>query len=286
MHRLTHTVTGNLNSALVTTLLQMISAIAFGVLLGCKSEDRKGPATEQDVRAYFGTSAEYDSEGFIVSVTGFPQEKVPLLVNLTRLRIVDATDFDWTDHDLELIRRLPSLEQLEIRCHPDTNDGFAVLSTLPNLRRLKLIFADLRWEGMKHISECGRLQAVAFVACDLPDDPLQHLTELSDLRSYAQARCRGGSGGFEELPTFQRLRKLSLDHGRESFPWKHLSELQSLEELDIHHDLSDEELALLLKMPRLRLLGCGFEHREVQSRLEKLNVNLSLQTCIEIEGDF
>ncbi len=152
-----------------------------------------------------------------------------------------------TDADLEHLKHLSTLEDLDLDTVPITDGGLVHLKTLQSLKSLSIAKnpnnpGRIRDDGMAHLKSIPSLEHININNNDLTDKGLAHLAQLPNLRALLLSTVRYVDSGMDKY--------CYTDRGLEA-----LSRLHKLEELSICSPvIGDAGMAHIAKLTNLKTL--------------------------------
>jgi hypothetical protein len=185
-----------------------------------------------------GATLKRDADGEVVEVL-FTDKKtadpaIERLADLPRLRSVRLAGTQVTDAGMATLGRIKTLQNLDLRECPITNDGLQHVADLKRLRGLKLAGK----EGRQAVDDAG----------------LVHLAGLHELKALACDYLWVSADGLGQLGTCERLEELYLAGTLaedDALPW--ISKLPRLKKIRLAKtQVSDAGLALLAKCQALQ----------------------------------
>ncbi|PQO45292.1 hypothetical protein [Blastopirellula marina] len=191
---------------------------------------------------------------------------------------------DWQhkrikDEDLELLRELPTLEQLYIAGNPITDTGLAVLQDLPRIKRLAVWGTSLTDEGMKHVGKLKQLEVLDIHSTKVTEAGLAHLRGLNRLNLLRQSLTLKdqGIGHLASLPEVQ-LESLNGERlSKESLLW--VGTQRQLKAIKLNQPEGDRWAETFDEMPALTLLVI----RDAEMRNEDLRAIFMANTLHYLE---
>jgi CubicO group peptidase (beta-lactamase class C family)/Leucine-rich repeat (LRR) protein len=139
-----------------------------------------------------------------------------------------------TDGDLEPLKGLKQLENLQLFDSEITDAGLAHLAELHGLKTLELARTKITDAGLKHLEGMAKLEMLGLISTPITDAGLAHLKGLTGLRRLHLSGARVTDGGLAHLKGLVNLQELYVsgpqitDAGLE-----HLGALRNLEKLEI-----------------------------------------------------
>lgn len=170
--------------------------------------------------------------------------------------------FGTADEHIAAAGRLKSLRALQLWKSPATEEGAAPIAGLRHLRILAI--SDLSGKSapggiLSRFGEDSRLERLILFNVIIDDDDLSAISRLSRLETLRIFEGHGeiGDAGMEKLAGLGRLKRLELPHTRiTSGGLGSLARMKSLEFIAIDSS-SIDDLAPLLRLPKLRELYLG-----------------------------
>jgi hypothetical protein len=127
---------------------------------------------------------------------------------------------------------MPALRSLSVSCLNVDDSAVATLPTFPSLRELMPM--DVPDAGYRHIGKCERLESLVLMYCrDTSDQATEHIAGLQHLTEYFNSYTRVTDRTPELLSTMDSLERVTLD---------------------TCHELTNDGVAKLARLPRLREL--------------------------------
>jgi len=173
------------------------------------------------------------------------------------LRFLVVQDTTAGDDGFVALGRSRSLEYLWGRhCHNLRNRGFAALARMPALRSLAVSCLNVDDVTLAALPEFSALREL--MPMDVPDAGYRHIARCEQLESLILMYCRDATDAATEH--IARLRKLSYYFNSYTTITDRtpelLSTMDSLERItfDVCHGLTNEGVARLARLPRLREL--------------------------------
>jgi hypothetical protein len=117
---------------------------------------------------------------------------------------------DVSDVELELVGRLPRLEDLDACKSSVTDAGLAYLAGLRCLRHLDLSGTPVAGAGLAHLAGLKGLKDLDLSHTEITDAGLAHLGGLSCLQTLSLAFTDVGHAGVARLKKLRNLRSLDL----------------------------------------------------------------------------
>ena len=132
-------------------------------------------------------------------------------VGIDGLSNVVHVSFDHlSDVELELVERLPRLEDLDARKSSVTDAGLAYLAGLRCLRSLDLSRTPVTDAGLAHLAGLKGLKDLDLSHTGITDAGLAHLGGLTCLQTLSLAFTDVGHAGVAHLKKLRNLRSLDL----------------------------------------------------------------------------
>lgn len=216
----------------------------------------------------------------------------------------DERGYDVTDQDLAKLADLKKLRLLDLGANPVGDAGLEQIAGLENLEWLILCDTKITSAGLVHLGRLSRLRTLSLAGCDIADEGLDLLQGLTALEALDLRSTRVTNAGMQRLAALKRLKAVWLDDTEVTDEGlKHLAELPLLEDLGYETEqftlrglaqlkglisvrprpesVSDDDLALLAELPRLRRLNlsgsgitdAGLTHFAKLTQLESLSLN-------------
>jgi hypothetical protein len=188
---------------------------------------------------------------------------MPRIAELPRLRFLVVQDTTAGDDGFVALSRSRSLEYLWGRhCHNLRNRGFAALARMPALRALSVSCLNVDDTALAALPEFPTLREL--MPMDIPDAGYRHIARCEPLESLILMYCRDATDAATEH--IARLRNLSYYFNSYTTITDRtpelLSSIDSLERItfDVCHGLTNEGVACLARLPRLRELRVSGRH--------------------------
>lgn len=212
-----------------------------------------------------GAKLKLDKEGYVIEVnlrgTLIDDAKdLQGITGLTRLRSLLFNQTPITAAELELIGKVASLENLDVRNCSLDNKSITYLTGLSKLKALRLSGnEDIDDEAMPNINKLTNLKALMLDFLWVSNDGLTELKDLKKLEEIYLAKTLIDDAALQTLTTFPKLKKIRL----------------------AQNQISNEGLAALAKMPQLveldlsensLLSDSGMEHLAGLKEMKKLNL--------------
>ncbi len=190
---------------------------------------------------------------------------------------------DQGDENLQFVRALRGLEELEALGPSVTNEGIKYLSDITTLRTLDLGWSKVSDDGLVALQNLSQLHSLQLDYTPVTDASLAEIAKLDSLRELNLCHTSISGSGIEQLADIPRLNKLGLtgtsvdddacqelaklpslkvltlgctwvaDDGAAA-----LSRIETLEELDLSATrVSDVGLRYIAELPNLRKLFLG-----------------------------
>ncbi len=211
--------------------------------------------------------------------------------------------FGITDRDLARLGGLHHLRLLDLSANPVGDAGMESIAGLENLEWLFLYDAQVTSAGLAHLAGMTRLRSLALGGCEITDDGLLQLEKLPALEALDLRKTQVTDAGMRRLAGCRRLKAIWLDETqvtdaglaqlaelplledvgylKKQFTLRGLAQLKGLATLrPAIESVTDDDLALLTDMPRLRELilsnsgvtDAGLEHIGKLTQLESLSL--------------
>lgn len=185
-------------------------------------------------------------------------------VKLTRdqagaVTVLDVVAADLKDSDLELLKGLPSLVDIDLAKSSITDEGLAFLASFPKLKALGLQRCNLVTDaGLKHLESVPNLERLYLLYTLIGNDGMEHVAKLKKLRVLDLRGSKVSNAGLEKLRDHPSLVDIKL---RAS-------------------SIDDEALPFLASMKKLRsieaedttIVGTELGQLAVLTDLQKLNL--------------
>jgi len=239
---------------------------------------------------------------------------MPHLAGLTGLEYLDLQPTYITAKGLRFIRNFKSLQYLKLPAKT-TDAGLAQIAGLQSLKELNCPKAFISSKGFTHLAKLASLEILTLdlehncdagfvhlaklpslksleVSSKFSDAGLEHVSQLSGLVNLDLSDTNVSDKGLIHLAGMHSLKRLELGKTRRErrqdphgprvtgAGMRHLAQIQSLEELDLHEGVTDTGLAYLANLSKLKRLDCGggdvsdagLQHLAKLQFLEELNV--------------
>jgi beta-lactamase regulating signal transducer with metallopeptidase domain/Leucine-rich repeat (LRR) protein len=171
------------------------------------------------------------------------------------------------DPDLEFLRGLPNLVDLNLGGTNVTDEGMKALANLKNLKTLWIAVTKVTDAGLKSLENLPQLSDLGLVELNVTDAGLEHLKRLTELKRLDLRSTKVTDAGIEKLQNLSRLETLLVNrtsvtgNGLEHFlalAWLDLSDTPvtdaGLERLKNLHNLS------VLILSNTKITDAGLEH--------------------------
>lgn len=119
-------------------------------------------------------------------------------------------DHKISDAELEMLGRLPRLEELESFGSSATDTGLAHIGRLARLKKLDLSGSKVTDEGLVHLRGLTGLQQLDLSGTGITDAGLVHLAGLTGLQALDLANTGVSNAGVAHLKELSDLRSLDL----------------------------------------------------------------------------
>ena len=144
--------------------------------------------------------ASWVTDGELARIAEFP-----------KLQKLDLSRTHISDHALDVLRKLPSLTELDLTYAEHITDaGLARLRDLRSLQRLSLEGARITDSGMNSISSLVHLRLLNLRSTEITDSALEHLEPLVELEELAIGGNRIAGFGLTYLQALPKLKHLDL----------------------------------------------------------------------------
>lgn len=212
-----------------------------------------------------GAKLKLDKEGYVseVNLRGTlidDAKDLQGITQLSRLRSLLFNQNPITEAELELIGKVPSLENLDVRYCSLDNKSITYLTGLSRLKALRLSGnEDIDDDAMPDINKLTNLKVLMLDFLWISDDGLTQLKDLKKLEELYLAKTLIDDKALQTLTTFPQLKKIRL----------------------AQNQISNEGLAALAKMPQLVELDLsensllsdpGMQHLSGLKAMQKLNL--------------
>jgi hypothetical protein len=182
---------------------------------------------------------------------------MPCIAALPGLRFLGIQDTSAGDDGFVALSRSKSLEYLwGRRCHNLRTRGFKALADIATLRGLSVSCLNVDDDGLAALPACPALREL--MPIDVPDAGYRHVGKCERLESLILMYCRNTTdAATEHITDLSRLSYYFNSYTTISDRTPQLlSGMDSLERitLDTCHDLTNEGIAQLARLPRLREL--------------------------------
>lgn len=221
--------------------------------------------------------------------TQITNQGLPYLASLPSLRKLNLRNRDAdprnppiTDAGLAHLKRIKTLEHLDLPNFGFTDAGLADLGELTNLKYLWIgcrgnsPFTDA---GMKHVAKLHALESLSINAKNLSDEGVACIASLSRLRSLLLGTDAISVEGMAQLAKLRELETLELTANKVPFSGaNHLNGLPKLNRLTLRMLVNDGATLDLGRLPRLEFVtlnaatGSTFRDKDLASlgRLKQL----------------
>jgi len=216
-----------------------------------------------------------------VDVTNVDLKTMSKMPNLASL---DVESNQITDEGLACFAGNPNLEELRLSGLQLTNSGLTIVAGLPNLRTLAWnsnVTTDL---GFSHLRAHPSLTSLSSCGADITDVGLEHLSTCENLESLCLSHAGKITGkGVQSLARLKKLKQLTFHQTIFSEDGlAALSELSTIESIELDAHVSPEKLAFLGSILSLRrlilsgtdLTGEGLANLSGLRRLQELRVGM------------
>jgi len=194
--------------------------------------------------------------------TDLGDEDLVLLSSFPQLRSVLLAGTNIGNAGLSTLGNITTLENLDLRECPISDDGVLHLRSLGKMKALKLSGKTgkcaVSESSMATIGELSNLKVLAIDYLPVGDSGIRKLVKNDKLEELYAARTGIGNSGVESIAELDQLRKLRLAQNEmESIAIQSLSRLDKLEEVDLSEcsHLNDEVTVLLSKLKQLKKLN-------------------------------
>ena len=211
-----------------------------------------------------------------IRIEGPGPEHLPGLKKLTELTLGETTGFfehagdlpslraitlnlSGVDTTLKHLRRLTTLQEVDLSFSDVTNDQLRHLKTMPNLVALTLDYTAISDEGLVHISEMKQLVSLSLSRTKITDRGLAALRELDQLTRLDLSVTDIGDAGVKQLRGLTQLEELNLGVTQiTSASLQYVEEMSNLSELGIRKTkVDDAGLKHLVGLINLSELSVG-----------------------------
>jgi hypothetical protein len=125
--------------------------------------------------------------------------------------MIDLAGKPITDRDLEQLKKLPKLENLNLSNTRVTSAGLVHLSGLKNLKWLSLWNTPVDDDGLRHLAKLTKLQSLILDGTRVTDSGLKHLEGLKDLDEWLGLSGTGVTDkGLVHLKGLSKLRQVNV----------------------------------------------------------------------------
>jgi len=249
----------------------VVALLAVGFAAGCPETPRPGAnGTPKPQAASDVTSSEKgEPANPTPSVPADDPEAIAKLeakgVKLTRdksgaVTVLEVVSADLKDEDLELLKGLPSLVDIDLAKSSITDAGLAFLQSFPNLKALGLQRCNLITnDGLKHLEHVPNLERLYILYTLIGNEGMDHVAKLRKLRVLDLRGAKVGNEGIAKLrehPTLVdlKLRAVSIDD--DALP--HIATIRQLRSLEAEDAAITGtelgQLAVLTDLQRLNLM--------------------------------
>lgn len=182
---------------------------------------------------------------------------MPYIAEMPRLRFLGAQDTTASDDGFAALSRSRSIEYIwGRRCHNLRRRGFQALAQMPALHGLSVSCLNVDDEGISALPKFPALTEL--MPMDIPDAGYRHVGKCVGLESLILMYCRDATDtatehitGLPKLSYYFNSYTTITDRTPEL-----LSSMSTLERItfDACHNLTDEGVSKLARLPRLRAL--------------------------------
>jgi serine/threonine protein kinase len=156
-------------------------------------------------------------------------------VRAQRTDIIDARPFSGvTDRDLEVIRELPYLRDLNLDHTETTDEGLKEIATIPSLVNLSLTNTQVTDNGLALLSSLTNIEFLRLDRLPITDAGLAHLRALPRLKKLSLFKTGVTDSGMTYLKEVPALEEVSLDETQVSDEGlRHLCESKSIKVIKV-----------------------------------------------------
>jgi hypothetical protein len=249
----------------IRTLLLLSVAVALAcswLAAGLKKANAQREAAEAIV-ALQGR-AEYLSENGLYPAPGGADPRVPAWLRATQL----GDDFFYdiftvvlsSDAQMELLKGLTNLRQVELEGGRVTDEGMAHVAGLTQLQELRFDHTGITDAGLRHIAGLIRLRHLWIYDSDkskITDAGLAHVARLTQLRELSLYGTQITDAGMTRIEGLTQLERLVLSNTRiTDAGLTNISSLARLSYLELGGtDFTDAGLSRLSGLTRLEVLN-------------------------------
>lgn len=194
------------------------------------------------------------------------------LKGLHSLVDLDVAKTSITDAGLAVLQFLPQLKALNLqRCNLVTDAGLANLQYVPELERLQLLYTLIGNDGMEHVAKLHKLKVLDLRGSKVSDEGL---AKLENHPSLVDIKLRAASitdTGLQHVATIKQLRTIEAEDTYitdDGLPY--LAPLTDLQKLNLWRSYvglipdSFQHLSGMTKLKDLRLRGTGVRAVELK----------------------
>jgi len=218
--------------------------------------------------------------------TGFRNEWIPLLANLTKLNRLNVNNTAFNDKGMNSLPDLPSLKTIQFLRTKVTDAAFEELARFPKLSSVSSgASMKITNKALKHLGKCTSLSALSLQfenGSAITDAGLVSLSKLSNLASLSFYGAAIQGKGLASLRELKHLKELVLDDTEiDDVGASNLSALVELQKLYLSSTMIEgvglKHLAGMHKLKVLHLYSTDVSDKAVQyltvlRTLKELNV--------------
>ncbi|MBL8851892.1 MAG: hypothetical protein JNG89_19625 [Planctomycetaceae bacterium] len=199
--------------------------------------------------------------GLDVVAADLKDADLELLKGLPSLVDIDLAKSSVTDAGLAALQSFPNLKSLGLqRCNLVTDAGLSHLESVPNLERLYLLYTLIGNDGMEHVAKLKKLKVLDLRGSKVSNAGLEKLREHPAL---VDIKLRASSIDDEALPILASIKQLRSIEAEDTTivgtELGQLATLTDLQKLNLWRSYVDESsfapLSVLTKLRDLRLRG-------------------------------
>lgn len=194
------------------------------------------------------------------------------LKGLHSLVDLDLAKTSITDEGLAVLQFLPQLKALNLqRCNLVTDAGLANLQYVPDLERLQLLYTLIGNEGMEHVAKLHKLKVLDLRGSKVSDAGLARLEKHPSLVDIKLRAASITDEGLKSVATIKQLRTIEAEDTYitdDGLPY--LATLTDLQKLNLWRSYvglvpdSFQHLSGMTKLKDLRLRGTGVRAVELK----------------------
>jgi hypothetical protein len=139
---------------------------------------------------------------------------------------------DVTNQEMEHLKRLTGLAELDISCTAISDEGISNLSGLARLKRLNLSSTKISDDGLAHLSGLTSLEELVLDDTRVGDDGMKHIVGLKALKTLSLSFTQLTNRGLSRLKEMKGLERLRLNCTNiDDQGLSHVARLSTLKEL-------------------------------------------------------